>query len=67
LQFKSSSSRDAQPAARGPDPASEGVLSGPQSTLKYKKLLLIDGDFMNEFKLHWTANNFATFYNWKQL
>jgi len=22
-----------------------------------------DGDFMNEFKLHWTVSNFATYYN----
>ena len=34
---------------------------------KYKKLLLNDGDFMNEFKLNWTINNFATIYNLKQL
>src|SRR6218665_846622 len=43
----------AQPAARGPDPAPEGVVSGPRSRLKkHKKLVLNDGDFMNEFKLH---------------
>jgi len=30
---------------------------------KYKKLLLNDGDFMKEFKLCWTVNNFATYYN----
>jgi len=29
--------------------------------------LLNDGHFMNEFKLHWTVNNFATSYNLKQL
>jgi len=34
---------------------------------KYKKLLLNEGDFMNEFKLHLTVNNFATSYNPKQL
>ena len=59
--------RDAQPAARGSDPAPEGVLSGPRSRLKYKKYLLHDGDFRNEFKLHWTIKNFATSYNPKQL
>ena len=52
--------RDAKPAVRRPDPAPEGVLSGPRSRLKkYKKLLLNDGDFINEFKLHRTANNFC--------
>ena len=39
--------------ASGPDPAPEGVISGPRSLVKnYKKRLLNDGDFMNEFKLH---------------
>jgi len=49
--------------------------SGPRRTYirpsgqvkKYKKLLLNDRDFMNEFKLHWTVNNFLTYYNPKQL
>ena len=55
---------------RGPDPAPEGVLSCPRSRLKkYKRRLLNDEDFMNEFKHHWTINNFATYYiyNPKQL
>jgi len=26
-----------------------------------------DREFMNEFKLHWTVKNFATFYDPKQL
>ena len=44
-------SRDAQPAARWPDPAPERVLSGPRSRLKkYKKRFLSAGDFMNELK-----------------
>jgi len=34
---------------------------------KYKKLLLNDGDFRNEFKLHLIINNFANYYNPKQL
>jgi len=34
---------------------------------KYKKFLPNDRDFMNEFKLHWTINNFASYYNPKQL
>jgi len=43
---------DAQPVARGPDPAPEGVLSGPRSRLKkYMKCLLNDGDFTNELKI----------------
>jgi len=29
--------RDAQPVARGPDPAPEGVLSGPRSRLKIQE------------------------------
>jgi len=46
----------------------ERVISGPRSRLKiFKKLLLNDWDFMNEFKLHWTANSFAAYYNPKQL
>jgi len=32
----------------------------------YKKLLVNDGDFMKELKLHWTISNFATYYNPKQ-
>ena len=43
--------RDAQPAALGPDPAPEGVLSCPRSRLK-KKRLLNEEDFINEFKHH---------------
>jgi len=38
-----------------------------QQVTKYKKLLVNDGDLMNEFKLLWTINNFATYYNQKQL
>jgi len=34
---------------------------------KYKKFLLNDGDFMNEFKLQWTVNNFLIYYNPKQI
>jgi len=35
------------------DPAIERVISGPRSRLKNtRNLLLNDGDFMNEFKLH---------------
>jgi len=38
-----------------------------QQVKKYKKLLVNDGNFKNEFKLHWTINNFAIYYNPKQL
>jgi len=49
------------------DPASERVISGPRNRLKkYKKLLLNDGDFLNEFNVHWTVNNFAAYHNPKQ-
>jgi len=42
--------RDAQHAARGPDPVPERVVSRHRSRLKvYKKLLLNDVDFVNEF------------------
>ena len=34
---------------------------------KYKKLLLNDEDFMNEYKLHSAVNNFASYYNPKWL
>ena len=34
---------------------------------KYKKCPLNDEDIMNEFKHNWTINNFATYYNSKQL
>jgi len=37
-----------------------------QQVTKYKKLFVNDGDFMNEFKLHRTINNFAIYYNPKQ-
>jgi len=30
------------------------------------KLLVNDGNFMNKYKLNWTFNNFATYYNPKQ-
>ena len=38
-----------------------------QQVKEYKKLLLNDGDFMNQFKLQWTVNSFAPYYNPKQL
>ena len=49
--------------------------SGPQTCYirpseqfkNYKKLHLNEEDFMNEFKFHWTVNNFATYYNPKKL
>ncbi len=44
--------RGAKTAARRPDSAPEGVVSGLRRRLKNKKLLLNDGDFMNEFKLN---------------
>jgi len=54
--------------ARGPDSTPKCVISAQWSSLKkYKKLHLNDGDIMNEFKLHWTINNFATYYNPKQI
>ena len=35
-----------------------------QQVKKYKKLPINDSDFMKEFKLHRTINNFATYYYW---
>ena len=51
--------RDAQLAAHGPDPASQRVLSDPRSRLKNTRNVSWM-NFMNEYKLHWTVNNFAT-------
>ena len=45
--------------ARIQPPKAEEVVSGPRSGLKMKKILLNDGDFLNEFKLNWTVNNFS--------
>jgi len=49
------------------NPRSTSQIRPPKSCIrpseqaeKYQKFLLNDGDFMNEFKLHWIANNFAT-------
>jgi len=50
----------------GPDPAPEHARD-EQQIKEHKKLLVNDGNFMNEFKLHGTISNFATYYNSKQL
>jgi len=42
--------QDTRPAAHGPDPAPERVVS-PHQDKMYKKLLVNDGVFMNEFKI----------------
>ena len=56
-----------QLVARGAGTGPEEVISGPRSRLKCRKVLLIDGDFMNELVIQRIVNNFATYYNQKQL
>ena len=50
-----------------PDAARTLLYLPSEQIKKYQTLLVNYDNFMNEFKLHWTINNFATYYNPKQL